>query len=211
MNNLLDIYYSEIIGEEITDKNIIKHNELVLDYLKESGLSDIEIFKLITNLKPSKDGKIEINNLPSTLWDNSLLEKDVFYYHKELKILPPPPNGKRKYIFYCEMKIKYTEKDVLKYFCNRFKINQEWIDENKEVGSIKFLLKEYNKFNFIKPVDFLLNLIDYVYSANDTVINSLFQLREYEMEVASYLSNDVKNAEHQEKNKIIWRTDVCVI
>lgn len=214
MNILLDIYCNEVLGEDITDPKIIKNNELIINYLKESGITGNEVFKTIMGLEPTDTGLIELSMLPDTLWDNSLLKKDTFYYHKELKILPPPPsmNDDKEYVFYCEMKIRYTEKDILKYFCKIYKVREDWVDENKEIGSIKFLLKQYERFSFMEPVDFILHLIDYVSSLDtNTTINSILQLRNYETELAQYLLNDTQNAERQGKNKIIWRTSTCVM
>lgn len=200
---LIDMYYNYVVGE-IPEDNIIAKTRLLFDYLSESGLSEKDLLINIINNFPNKD-LLTPEDLPNSLWDNSLLERDTFYFHKNLQVISPPPTWDKCFPFYLEMKIQYDVNDILDYFLQTFNINSEWTNKEKEIGSIKYLLKDYKKYSFIKPVDFLLFLIDYAKSINPN-IKSIYDLREYEIENAEYLLLDVENAKTIKKNKIIWRS-----
>ena len=102
------------------------------------------------------------------------------------------------------MKISYTEKNIISYFNKVFSINSEWVNEDKEIGSIKYLLKKYEIFKFIEPVDYLLLLIDYV-KAKGTKVYKIYDICNFEMEFAEILEVDIKSSVIRNKNTIIWR------
>ena len=180
---------------------------MLFDYLLESGciLVDDIVMNIITHF-PNKE-VLYPDDLPDNLWNDSLLERHTFYYHKELQILSPPPTWDKSFPFYIEMKIQYTIENILDYFSKTFNINKDWISREKEIGSIKYLLKEYKKFGFIESVDFILHLIDYVCSLGIKA-KSIYDLRDYENDYAELLENDISNAKSCHKNKVIWRMDV---
>ena len=103
------------------------------------------------------------------------------------------------------MKIRYTLDDALDYFIRTTGVRGEWIARDREIGSIKYLLKEYKKFSFMEPIDFLLHLIDYCV-ANGNEINSIYDLRHQEVELAKALEIDITNAIAAGKNTVIWRS-----
>lgn len=200
---LINFYYDYVVGELPEDNNTITKTKLLFDYLSESGLSEKDLLITILNDFPNKD-LLTPEDLPNSLWDNSLLERDKFYFHKELQIISPPPTWDECFPFYLEMKIQYTINNVLDYFVQTFNINSEWINKEKELGSIKYLLKDYKKYSFVEPIDFILHLIDYTKSISVNV-NSIYDLREYEIETAEFLTLDVENAKTIKKNVVIWR------
>lgn len=205
--NLVDLYYENTIGTYPEDDERIKYMKLTFEYLLESGLSYAEIINLILfDLKNIDD--FSICDLPEKLWEDSLLEKDTFYYHRELQIISPRPTLTEKFPFYLEMKIKYKEEDIIKYFIKTFNVREEWFDKEKETGSLKYLLKNYQKYDFIKPVDFILNLMDYAKNSDTNTISSFFDLRKYENQFASDMEKDVICSKARNKNQIIWRMDV---
>ena len=204
--DLVDLYYSINVGEIPENINEYKRTKLLFDYLLESGLDEGKIITTMITKFPNKNC-LTINDLPDSLWNESLIIRNKFYYHKELQILSPPPSWEETTPFYLEMKIKYTSEDILKYFIKRFNIREEWINKEKEIGSINFLLTAYKKYSFIEPVDYILHLIDYV-AALSIKVNTIYDLRTYENELAEYLECDIENAKSSHKNKVIWRTDV---
>lgn len=197
-----DLYESEVNGEHIEDEKTIEHNKLFIEYLLESGLKKGDITEAILDMKPNKLCKMRIEDLSDSLWEGSILERNTFYYHKLLRLSPKIPGPGEKIKIYKEPKIKVTELDIVKYFYNKFNIREEWIDEKKDVGAVKHLLSHFEKFSFIKPVDFLLELIDYVEEAKN-----LFELKNYEIEFAELIEKDVANSKVLNKDKIIWRFD----
>ena len=204
---LTDLYYSNAIGVYPSDEKEILKTKSFFEYLIEAGCSKQEIIELILfDLK--NENHLTINSLPDKLWDNSLLDRDTFYYHNELQILSPAPTLTESFPFYLEMKIKYTEKDVLNYFIKTFNIKEKWIDEDKEIGAIKYLLNNYKKYDFVQPIDYLLSLIYYVAGFNNNKINTFFDLRNYELDFTEVFEKDIISAKEHNKNNIIYRIDV---
>lgn len=205
INTYADFYFNFMIGEYPDDYEDYRKTANFFQYLQDSGLTDGEIYMITGLVKPKV--VLTIDDIPDMIRENSLLEKDKFYFHKELSITPPPPGWDKddNYQFYREMKIRYTLDDALDYFIKSTGVRAEWVSRDKEIGSIKYLLKEYKKFKFMEPLDFLLHLIDYCVSDN-MEINSIYDLRHKEIELAEALEIDIANAVARGKNTIIWRS-----
>lgn len=205
MNNLYtDYFYNFLLGEHPSDEAFIKTKN-IFDYLEDSNLTESEILATINKLPTNE--VITIDDLPDDLWNDSLLKRGTFYFHKELQITSPPPTWDESFPFYLEMKIKYTEEDILEYFIKKAKIYKDWVNEAKEIGSIKFLLKEYKKFSFVEPIDFLLHLIDYCIADTNSYeqLTSIYDIRDKEIEFAKLFEVDIQNARFSKKDRIIWR------
>lgn len=203
---LEEYFYNFILGTYPNNEEVIINNKAVIEYLMESGLNKAEIILILNEMPLRESCEIFIEDIQDKWWDNSLLERDKFYFHKELQITPPPPNLEDPFVYYKEMKIKYDYKDALNYFYKVFDIKEEWINENKDVGAIKWIIEDYKKFKFITPIDMLLHLIDYVHAMEVKILN-IYQLTTYEMEFAQYFEDDIRNAKSQHKDTIVWRKD----
>jgi hypothetical protein len=201
-NVYADYYYNFLIGEHPNEKDY-RTTSLTMNHLKDAGFSEVQLFRLL-NAFPVKD-KISFEDIPNSLWEGSCLERNKFYFHKELQILSPPPTWDETFEFYLEMKIQYSLDEALDYFIKRSGTREEWVNRDREIGSIKFLLKEYKKFDFMEPLDFLLHLIDYAISCG-AELNSIYDIRRFEIELATYLEIDVANAVSMNKNRVIWRS-----
>ena len=203
---LTEFYYynlgeePEELEREITQKT--------LDYLKDNGFNDKEIVQLISCF-PAKT-TLTPNDIPDSLWENSLLKRDTFYYHNEFHITSPAPYWdfeKDKIIssrFFLEMKIKYTVKDLIKYYYKNFPMDTKLIDEKKDIGSMEYLLNKYKNLDFVEPVDFVLYLIDEAVN-NGMEHIEIIDLKRFEKETYEYLKNKTMNAAVEKMNKIIWR------
>ena len=202
---LTNFYYDFVVGEQ--PEKINEKTKLLFEHLSESGCTPKQLFGTIIEEFPNKD-ELTIEDIPDSLWEGSLIERNKFYYHKELQILSPPPTWDKSFPFYIEMKIQYSIEDALKYFIKQFKINESWISKDKELGSIRYLLKDYKKYGFMEPVDFFLHIIDYVCSKG-VKINSIYDLRDYELEYTQLLELDILNSKVLKKNRVVWRMDVC--
>ena len=202
---LTNFYYDFVVGEQ--PEKINERTKLLFEHLSESGCTPKQLFGTIIEEFPNKD-ELTIEDIPDSLWEGSLIERNKFYYHKELQILSPPPTWDKSFPFYIEMKIQYSIEDALKYFIKQFKINESWMNKDKELGSIRYLLKDYKKYGFIEPVDFFLHIIDYVCSKG-VKINSIYDLRDYELEYTQLLELDILNSKALKKNRVVWRMDVC--
>lgn len=200
-------YYYYNISEEPSEKDIITTNNTI-NYLKDNNYTDKEIIKILDSI----DYKlaININDLPNNLWENSLILRDEFYYHKELHITSPAPYwdfDNKKIIspkFYLEMKIKYAIEDILKYYYKKITIDNIFKDEKKDIGAIKYLLKSYENIDFIKNLDFVLFLIDTAY-IKEFDSTEIIDLKSYQKETHTFLKNKVLNASSTKCNQIIWR------
>lgn len=207
-----DFLYRNVGFEQ--SENIRNSISSVIGYLKDNNFNDIEIENILLSYKNIED--ICVNNLPECLWNNSLLKKDVFYYHKEFHITSKPSYfdfENEKVItekFFLEMKIKYTYEDVLNYFYNKnnFYYLKDTMDLNKDIGSIKYLLNKYSKHDFIEPIDFLMFTIDeavYDYKNNFIYYDKILDIDSIQHKVLDKLKRKVNAAKAEKKNKIVWR------
>lgn len=205
VNIYADFYFNFLIGEFPEDVENYRKTSNFFQYLEDCGLSDGEIYMVAGMVKPKMF--LTIEDIPDKIKKDSLIEMDKYYFHKELIVTPPPPgwNTEEDYQFYKEIKVRYTLEDVLDYFIKATGTRADWIARDKEIGSIKYLLKEYKKFKFIEPVDFILHLIDYCVSSNDE-INTIYDLRNKEIELAEALEIDIANAVARGKHLTIWRS-----
>lgn len=199
-------------------------NEDYLDIIKTysqltcSCFSDInendELKKTIYYLQDNNFTKKQIINylfkygsvLDESLWEDSILKPDTFYYHEQLTIMPGPaiwnPNIKEQsQKFYLEMKIKYTIYDLLEYYYNELLIPIELRDTNKDKGAFEHMLKKYINFK-VEPIDFVLYLIDYTKQERKFITN-VFDLQVHERETYEKINYITENNIYK---NIIWRT-----
>lgn len=204
--DLLDFYYYNL-GEEPNDceKAITK---ATLDHLIDNNFNEkdimrmIESFPAVMSLKPS--------DLPDMLWENSLLNRDTFYYHEELHITSPAPywDFENDRIvssrFFIEMKIQYSIQDLIGYYYKKFPRDSRLIDDKKDIGTMEYLLNKYKNIKIIEPVDFVLFLIDEAVNSECDYIE-MIDLKRFEAQTLEYLKHKTMNAAVEKVNKIIWR------
>ena len=89
--NLIDFYYDFNVGESTENIKFLDKTNKLFNYLLEAGISENEIIDLIIREFDNKD-YLTHEDLPDKLWDNSLLKRDTFYYHKDLEILSAASN-----------------------------------------------------------------------------------------------------------------------
>lgn len=209
--NLTDYYYENKFGVYPfeTDEQQIKTDKTIA-YLFDIGYSEKEIISIIDECQP--DHCLSYNNLPDSLWNNSLLKKDVFYYHNLLQVRSRPAMLNMKTLefnsnpFFIEMKISFTINDLLNYFYTTTNQELSFRDEKKDIGALNFLLKSYNRIDFIEPVDFILFLIDYACKEKDCSTSSILQIdSEFKADVFELLKVKTIQAAAQNFNKIIFR------
>lgn len=195
MENIINTYISVTYGYTYNKDNIDKVKRIVY-YLHDNNYDDAYILKYLLNY-----GEI----LDSSLWDNSLLKPNTFYYHHLLTIMPGPsiwnPNIKERVNkFYLEMKIKFTIDDLLNYYYKELLVPVELRNYDKDKGAFEYLLNTYTKFK-VQPIDFILFLIDY--NKNEKVyISNVFDLQKYERETYEKINYMIENSIYK---NIIWR------
>jgi len=182
----------------------------VIDYLIDAKISEKDIFRIIE--EAPKADYLKHEDLPEWLWENSLLNKNTFYYHNVLQIRSKSPKMNMESLevesvpFYLEMQIKFTTHDLLLYFYKKANTEYSFIDEKKDIGAIAHLLNQYSKIGFIDSVDFMLALIDYATTAEDCSTSTIFQLdSKYRSEVFELLKKRTAEANANHINKVVYR------
>lgn len=193
-------YETNILGHS-TDKTYI--TQYTIDYLYDNLFSDFNIIEILSTLKKES---IKYSDLPNSLWKDSLLKRDTYYFHSKLQILSKPPKlsidsiiTPKEIKFFKEMKISFTKDDLLDFFYS--KSNSLIIkDYSRDIGAIEYLLKRYSN-QLMEPVDICLYLIeDY-----SQCVSSLLSLTNYEVELLEKINTIYYDNYRSRTNKIIYR------
>lgn len=213
MNNYAEYYYAQTFGCIPTMIGVeTEQTEKTIAYLVGNGLRDDEIYAVLDEIscKPHPPVKITPEDLPGRLWNDSLIERGEFYYHRLLQIKPPAPvfNLKENKITaekdYLEIRIRFTLKHLLEYFTRRTRIDEVLIDEQRDLGSLKYLLQKYSKISVVRPLDFVLMLIDEAFETH-TQLNGVFDIQGNEAVVLERVKRMTAEAAVSGSNRIIWR------
>ena len=193
-------YETNILGHS-TNKTYI--TQYTIDYLYDNLFSDSNIIEILSTLKKES---IKYSDLPNSLWKDSLLKRDIYYFHSKLQILSKPPKlsidsiiTPKEIKFFKEMKISFTKDDLLNFFYS--KSNSLIIkDYSRDIGAIEYLLKRYSN-QLMEPVDICLYLIeDYA-----QYVSSLLSLINYEVELLEKINTIYYDNYRSRTNKIIYR------
>nr|DAK26737.1 MAG TPA: protein of unknown function (DUF4258) [Caudoviricetes sp.] len=184
--DLTNIFYREVIGiypfptnrEEAITRHTVEH-------LKESGITESEILKMLPDFKRKQ--VIMPADLSDSLWKDSLIERDVYYCHHVLQLVPPVPVIKssgafKDYPFYLEIRIRFTEKDLLKYFYDKAFNFQMIKDSKRDTAQLLYMLNRYNHIEGIQGLDLLLFMIDEAVYRH-IIITEPFDIKISEIEV----------------------------
>lgn len=200
-----ELYYK--LGGTLTKENVNKTNATV-KYLKDNNMNDYDICMLILNI--GIKSCLTPNDLPNTLWEDSLLKRDTYYYHNTLQLVSAAPiwdpetNSIKSEDLYVEMLIKYTIDDLYKYYINKLQLSNDFLQETRDKGALKHLLSIYTKIEDIESIDIVLMLIDEA-SEDDSVITNPLQLQNYESNVITRCHKFLPQAKFNKSNQIIWR------
>lgn len=193
-------YETNILGHS-TDKTYI--TQYTIDYLYDNLFSDSNIIEILSTLKKES---IKYSDLPNSLWKDSLLKRDTYYFHSKLQILSKPPKlsidsiiTPKEIKFFKEMKISFTKDDLLNFFYS--KSNSLIIkDYSRDIGAIEYLLKRYSN-QLMEPVDICLYLIE----GYAQCVSSLLSLTNYEVELLEKVNTIYYDNYRSRTNKIIYR------
>lgn len=209
--SLANFYYSYIGKKAEKDNFLITAN--TIDYLLDNKLSCVEIIK---ELKKYRSNKIDYNMLSEKLWANSLIKKGAFYLHRELRLESPRPKFDIKtgtvieYPFYCEMKIQYSEKDVVDYFRSKLSSTCRQLEDIKtDIGAVKYLMAKYSKIDYVEPLDIILCSIDN-HLEQETNCYRLIDISNTNQTTIDMLVGDMLLLESQDNRKMVWRRK-CLI
>jgi len=201
-------YFEHILGY-CPDESAWLPTRASIAYLIDNKLPAEDI---VAELARHNTETIHPNNLSDILWKGSLLQKGHFYFHKELQIQSPAPvlkkDGSISYADdYLEMKIRYSEQDVLDYFyCRLSKQDRLLCEPKTDTKTVQYIIKRFSNVEYVEPVDLLLCLID-DYTNNEENKNNegLVSVLSSLQNVLSWYQNDVRNAAAASQNRIRWR------
>lgn len=209
MIDYLSFFYANGLGHLPDDEKKINITQDTINYLLDCNITEE---KIILALLKAKDKEcLRPDALISNLWDNSLIEQNKFYFHKELQIISKPPvldikTGKiQSYPFYKEIKIVYKIEDLLQYYYNKNSI-KELFNHNKDISILNFLINKYKPIKDILVLDLILLMIDISFK-NRTNISNLISIDECSIEAINLLRKWKKEAKLIGADKIIWRSN----
>lgn len=208
--NLVDYFYEEKYGcyPFETNENY-KKTEKLLAYLFEAGVSMTEVLDFIEESPQTE--YLSPDLLPDWLWNDSLLTKNKFYYHRLLRIRPKSSvvmtadGNIKKMPFYLEMRIKFSIEDLLNYYYLLFAIELPIRDYKKDKGALEFLLQKYKNIMIVEPVDFVLALLDNHKQKRTALVSSPLDASEGIAETYEALKTKVSEAKLKKADRVIWR------
>lgn len=212
IEDITNIYYKEILGYYPKEESVYK-TKLFFSYLIDCKYSKKELLNIIYSLNQKEE--LLFTDLPESLWDKSLLNKNTFYFNNRLHIIKTIPiwnpienNIKQEKDFSLEMIIKFSIEDLISIFNKKVLKTNEYIIDNKTKGSVEYLLKKYSKLKYCTAIDFILALIQYINKEINTDISffNILKIQNYEDEVDKILNNKCTEAKAKGRDKIIWRT-----
>lgn len=205
--NLINLYY-KILGENPTEEDRTA-TQKTFEHLLDNGFCDQDITNIFKDLPMHT--KITPSDLPDKLWDGSLLKRDTFYYHSQLRIASAVRFDLRSSIEsntlpFIEMKIQYTLDDLRNYYYSMFPEQREFSEYKKDIGSLKYLLTKYSKYTFIEPIDTVLFIIDEAKNSFQDQLD-IIELNNSRAEktILQSLKQKVLIARGENCNKIMWR------
>lgn len=220
MKKMIYELYTLVVGIEPSE-DTFKRTIATANYLKDNGYSTQDIIKILKNAIKNINNKINKDiievairgeDLPKELWDNSLLEKNKFYYSDILHIKSKAPSWNPITFkeecepFFLEMKINFTMDDLLTYYYDKCRIPQGLRDNKKNIGAFRHLIKKYDAFNNVPGLDYVLALIDKASKdINKDLFTNIFDIENYNKEVIEEFTAMYEQAVFEKTNIIVWR------
>lgn len=204
------VYDYYVLSQGIEPDDICFNRTLATaNYLKDNNFNNNEIIKIFNNI-----GKETITgeDLPDELWNDSLLEKDRFYYSDIFHIKSKPPSWDPVTFtetceeFFLEMKIKFTMNDLLFFFYDKCRVPQGLQDDKKNAGAFNHLIKKYEAFSKVPGIDYVIALINKASADIDkNFVANVFEIEEYNKEVIEHFQMVSEESDFDKSNVIVWR------
>lgn len=205
-------FYFSRCGQDVSsDSSEFLKTANTIDYLLDSGFSSLDIIK---ETNKHNGEVIEYDNLSDTLWKNSLIKKGAFYLHKELRLESPRPvyNPKTgevtEFPYYLEMKIRYTEDDVLDYFVKKLKSSLVTSnDRHWDRRVLREFIKRFSNLDYVEALDVILCSIDR-YLENNPDCYNLRDISVVTGEIVEELTADLQQMQMLDQRKLVSRNNV---
>lgn len=203
--NLTNYYNVNVLGYYPGEENTAK-TACTIEYLKDNKIDDETILNILNHIESADAFTPDM--IPEETWENSLLRKDGFYLHQELKVTSPAPvidtkTGEEiKTELYNEMKIIYTVEDLLSYYYKKLSIAPEFRQRKRDIAQFNNLLSRYSSFNNVDGVEIILDVIDQAAYKHQRVLNP-FDLDDAHKIYSA--SEALRKAKLRPEAGIIWR------
>lgn len=208
MKKIVYKYYLTNKGYEPIDEDF-KRTLATANYLKDNNMDEKTIFKIL--LECNKD-KICGEDLPESLWEKSLLKKNIFYYSDIFHIKSNPPRWNPVTFkeecpeFFLEMKINFTMNDLLNYYYEKCRVPLALQNDKRDAGAFTHLINKYNAFEIIPGIDYVVALINKASEdKNKKIFTEIFEIEKYKEEIITDFEIIANEAKHSKSNKIVWR------
>lgn len=209
--DLADLYYREIVGVyPFSTQREEAVSRCTIAYLEEAGVPKKKIIEMMISLK--EKAFIEPEDIPSSFYDGSLIQRGVYYCHPELQIISPDPVIAKdgtftQFPFYQEMKICFTMQDLCQYFYRKTARQNNLSDQKRDTGQFVHLLKRYTGLDNIQPLDVVLCMIDEaayqkMFIAEPFSVKTA-QIEAYTIDKLQRIVNEKKAKGH---DRPVWRT-----
>lgn len=206
---ICDFYYQMNYKKEYTKENY-NRTLCTIAYLIDCGFNARDIISKIKNYDLAA---ININDLDDSFWDKSLIKKDKYYLHNLIRIVSPAPSydilTDKEVVpsFYCEMKIRLTSEDVLKYFYSKVdEVGMLMADEKSDAKALAYLIKKYSNIDYVDPIDIILCSIDHQMKLKPETYR-LISISDNNREVIERLQKDMQELEYMNRRKVVCRNE----
>lgn len=200
------------IDYDLADERVVTAANTI-DYLLDCGFSFEEVLE---ELHRHNEELINFDNLSDQLWKGSLIKRGAFYLHRELRLVSPAPvydfanDEEIGYPYYCEMKIRFTEQDVLDFFRKRLTETGKVLqDDRADLAALKKMMVKFSKIDYVEPLDLILGAIEHqLHECPETY--RLIQVSNNCEQLLYKMVADMKELEAKEL-RVIVRRKKCLI
>lgn len=192
--NLTEFFFANYAGgyrfptekeRELTQK-AIEHIEQTMYHVKDKAAQDMlqDLFQ-----RKGNQGFISIKTIPYEIFEcrDTIVHKDVFYYHPALQMMPKKPVFDETTMTvvseperYLEIRRLFTADHLLSYIYTKTQTNIGLCDKNRDLGALKYLSAKYDNIKTdcsnVTFLDFILFLTDIAATKHEKVSSSLFPL-----------------------------------
>jgi hypothetical protein len=184
---------------------------LTIDYLYDCGFSFLEILQ---EMYRHKKVAILPKDLCNVLWNKSLIKRDAFYLHNQLRIVSKAPYydflSDKEIVpkFYCEMKIRYTVDDVLNYFYSKLPaLSKQLVDRKADAGAVTYFINKFNNIDWVEPLDIILCSIDNQLK-EDSQCYRILDVCQNNRDIIEQLQGEMRELESKDFRKVVYRHGV---
>lgn len=150
----------------------------------KNGYTYNDIISSINNNRSSYNILKSMCRNKKTNGDINLLEPK-FYYHNQLRILPPPPESEydpytctiksTPIEYFLEIRASYTINDLMEYIAQKESMKYLFNNKPRLLGALKVQITKYD----IDLLLFLIDVVDVIYCNKKNYLKNIFEIDDY--------------------------------